>query len=398
MHIAVGHSTATEATNAAAELVAALHARGISRASLVMVYGSAPYDPGALLGGLAGAFPEAALFGASSCRGVLTGEGFWSAGHRGVAAFAVDDAAGAYGVSLFPFGEDPRAAASAAVLAALADAGRPGELPALVWVGPAPGCEERVLEGIRDVLGDGVLVVGGSAADNHVEGAWWQAAGRDTGAAAVAVAVCFPSTEIVSAFASAYAPGPHRGTVDAVDGRTLLRVGGLSARAWYEAGARGALASLPAEGGVVLAATSLDPIGRVIGQIHDVPLYALAHPERVLPDGAIRLFAELPVGADITVMHGDPDTLVSRAGRVVAEALAAHPGRPAGVLLAYCGGCMMTVEPRMAEVVEQVQAALPPGTPVLGFFSFGEQGGLAGVSLHANLMISATVWAAADAP
>lgn len=398
MRIAVAHSTLPDTAAAAAALVDGLHAAGLSRASLLVVYGAATYAPAVLGDALAAAFPGAALVGGSSCRGVLTHLGVWRASFRGVAVFAVDDPAGAYGAAYAPAGADPRAAAAAAAVAALETAGRPGELPPLVWVGPAPGSEEFVLDGIRDVLGEGVLVVGGSSADDHVEGAWWQLASNGTGAAGVAVAACFPSTPIASAFSSAYAPGPHRGAVGQVDGRTLHTVGGQRARDWYDAGSRGAIAALPPEGGVVLGATSLHPIGRVIGQVHDVPLYALAHPERVLEDGSIRLFAALPPGAELTVMHGDPDTLVSRAGRVVTEALGALPGRPAGVLLAYCGGCMMTVEARMPEVVAAVRAALPAGVPVLGFFSFGEQGRLAGVNLHANLMISATVWAAPDEP
>jgi len=63
--------------------------------------------------------------------------------------------------------------------AALADADRLGETPAMVWVSSTPGSEEDVIAGLQDVVGSATPIVGGSAADNAIEGKWQVMAGGE---------------------------------------------------------------------------------------------------------------------------------------------------------------------------------------------------------------------------
>ena len=59
----------------------------------------------------------------------------------------------------------------------------------------------------------------------------------------------------------------------------------------------------------------------------------------------------------------------------------------------YCGGCMLTVQDTLDEVVSGVETAWG-GAAVLGAFTFGEQGRIVGAgSRHGNLMISCIVFA-----
>ena len=97
-------------------------------------------------------------------------------------------------------------------------------------------------------------------------------------------------------------------------------------------------------------------------------------------------------------MTGTQNSLVERAGRVASLARAAgrmEDGPVAGALMVYCGGCMLSVQDRLHEVVEGVSTALG-GAPFLGTFTFGEQGAILGAgNRHGNLMISCIVFGGA---
>src|SRR3546814_15327723 len=66
----------------------------------------------------------------------------------------IEDDKGSYGAAARKLGDDPAAAAQAALNGALEAADSPGELPELVWIYQAPGQEEQVVEALRRVVGD----------------------------------------------------------------------------------------------------------------------------------------------------------------------------------------------------------------------------------------------------
>lgn len=107
------------------------------------------------------------------------------------------------------------------------------------------------------------------------------------------------------------------------------------------------------------------------------------------------LFASVREGERLTLMRGTQDSLVDRAGRVAALARTGAGGEDqpvAGALMMYCGGCMLSVQSRISDVVSGVNAALE-GAPFLGAFTFGEQGALVRAgNRHGNLMISCIVF------
>lgn len=92
------------------------------------------------------------------------------------------------------------------------------------------------------------------------------------------------------------------------------------------------------------------------------------------------------------MMRGSAASLVKRAGIVVNDARANggwEPGRTAGGLVIYCGGCMLHVRERMEEVADEIVAAMD-NAPFLCAFTFGEQGAIIdSCNRHGNLMISA---------
>lgn len=382
------------AAAAARALAAATAAEG--PADFVALHASAGCDLAALAAAAAAAFPGAALHGATSCLGAMTGAGFAAAGRDGAAGaagvFVLRDPEGDYATAAEPLGDDPRAAARRAAERALAAAGRAGETPDLVWLSVSPGREEPVLEGLAEAVGPHAPVFGGSVADDAVAGAWRILGAEGPLEEAVRVSVLFPSRPLGLAFQSGYAPTPTSGRVTRAEGRRVLEIDGRPARDVYADWTGGAVDARGAADPVgILSDSTLHPLGRELGEVQGVPFHLLAHPAVAAPDGAIELFADVAEGEELCLMTGSADSLVARAGRVARQARAVGGGGeapPAGALVVYCGGCMLAVRERMDEVAEGIDAALD-GAPFLGVFTFGEQGlAVDGRNRHGNLMIS----------
>ena len=362
---------------------------------IIFLHSSADYDCDILVRRLQELAPRVPVHGGTSCLGVMTETGFHSDNGLGLGLLGILDPAGSYGVGVARMGNDPRAAAADAVQRALEQAQRPGETPAAVWLTAAPGQEELLVQGIEDLLGPDVPVIGGSSGDNTVTGEWKQFANGAVYADAVVTTVLFPTTEVMFAFHSGYEPSEHQGRVTRAQGRTLYEIDGRPAAEVYNDWIGGVLADVLATGGNVLARTTLHPLGRAVGTVGGIPYFRLSHPDSVTPDGALTLFTDIEAGDEIILMRGTRESLVSRAGYVAQSALETYvttPAEVAGALVVYCAGCMLTIQDRMEETVAGLRAALG-GQPFLGAFTFGEQGCfLGGENRHGNLMISVLVF------
>lgn len=392
MQAATADSSLRE-THAAVRDAYATLVRGLAGApDWLLVQTSVHHDAGALQRALA-ELEVRAVHGSSSCLGAMTERGAASES-ASLAMFGLRDAHGSFGVGAAPLGDDPRAAAGLALQRAIDAAGRPGEVPALIWLCAAPGHEEACIAGLEALLGREVPIVGGSAADDAVAGGWYLLTRDEHLASGVVVTALFPSGQIVSTFQSGYGPTTTTGIATRADGRVLHEIDGQPAAAVYNRWTAGAITDA-LTGGSVLASTTLAPLGRRVGELGGVPYYRLAHPATVRPDGAIELFADIAVGDELVLMHGDRDALVTRAGRVAADARAlarAAPEAIVGALVIFCAGCMLAVRERLPEVVAGLRDNL--GTaPFLGCFTFGEQGCfVGGENRHGNLMISVTLF------
>ncbi len=333
------------------------------------------------------------LHGATTCLGAMTNAG----AEDGVVAFAIKDPDGAYGTAIAPFDADPRSAARAATVDALADADRIGERPELIWVAATPGTEEEVLAGIQDVVGPDVPIIGGSAADNDVSGNWFVFDSQSKCSAGVVVSVLFPSTRVSFAYQNGYSPSANAGVVTRANGRTVHEIDGRPALEVFGEWTGGAVSIDPTKDGgqTILSASTLWPLGREVSQLGEVPFYLLAHPAIAHRSGELDLFATVKEGETLTSMTGTVQSLTSRAGRVAG--LARETGhmqdKPiSGALMIYCGGCMLTVRDHLSDVVSGVNEALD-GAPFVGAFTFGEQGPmLRAGNRHGNLMISCIVF------
>lgn len=361
----------------------------VSKADFVAVHCNCEVDVSALdLGNT-----EAQIHGATSCLGAMTGAGVTD----GLALFAIEDPDGAYGSCLKSFGADPRQAARDATLEALARADRVGEKPELVWVSSTPGVEEAVLEGIQSLTGPDVPIIGGSAADNTVSGDWFVFDGAQTQAAGLVVSVMFPSRPVSFAYHNGYSPTEISGTVTRIEGRRVIEIDNRPAFDVYRDWTNGAV-DITADVAAmqsILSESTLAPLGRNVAELDGVASYLLAHPAGADTSGALELFATVEHGETLTLMTGTKTGLVERAGRVAALARAAgrmETSPISGALMVYCGGCMLSVQDRLDEVVGGVAAALGDA-PFAGTFTFGEQGPILGAgNRHGNLMISCIVF------
>lgn len=330
--------------------------------------------------------------GGSSCLGVMGPEGADTSG-AGLGAFAIWDGDGSYGTGAADLGGDAQMAAQTATLAALEAAGRPGEVPELVWLTAAPGREEAVIAGICAAIGAETLIVGGSAADNDVSGGWAQFGPRTVHSDGVVVSVLFPSVPIASSYQSGYAPTGDHGIVTRVDDRRLFEIDHRPAASVLHEWSTGSVPQVTDTPVSILAASTLWPLGRVTREVAGVPFHLLAHPAKAYPDGSVDLFANVSLGDRLWQMTGTSDSLVTRAGRVAATARDNAETGVSAALVVYCGGCMLAVQDRMPEVAAGITEALGD-VPWLGVFTFGEQGVPPDEGpKHGNLMISCTVFA-----
>ncbi len=390
MNIATAWTT-TPDSGTVEELYARIHRQLGGHPDLLILHCSVPYDVAEVVSRLRRRAPGVPLHGSTSCLGVMTEAGFHSDEGRGMGLLGIRDPAGAYGVGAAELGDDPAVAARQALQQALQQAESPGEAPAMIWMSAAPGCEESLIKGIAEVVGDKVPIAGGSAADNTVSGEWSQFANDRVYRNAVVVTAMFPSSEVYFAFHSGYEPTGLQGTVTASRDRELLAIDGRPAADVYNEWTSGLIEDALEEGGNILSRTSLHPLGRVAGEVGGVPYYQLSHPNCVTPQRTLTLFTTIATGEEVVLMRGTEESLISRVGRVAASTLRTYSARPediAGALIIYCAGCMLSVLDHRDEVVQHLREALP-GVPFLGAFTFGEQGCfVGGENRHGNLMIS----------
>lgn len=385
-------STHADADGAVREAWTKLLAK-VPQPSLVLFATTVAYDLAVVhrtMSEMTGGVP---FLGGTSCGGVMTDEGFFGVDGPAIALFAVADPSGEFGVGAAPLGDDPREAARRAMKAALADAGCEGQLPSAVWMVTTPGGEEQVVLGIADVVGDDVPLVGGSAADNTLEGHWRQIVPAGVLENHVCVAALFPSVGvgIETSFHSGYDPTANTGTVTRADQRVIYEIDGKPASGVYNDWTGGAIASVVADGGELLSKTNLFPLGRHAAVVHGVPYFVLSHPERSYADGSMRLFTDVSVGDTVVCMSGSVGNLVARAGNVVRSALSlanVSTDRTHAALVIFCGGCFLTVRERIGDVHQNLVEALG-GVPFFVTFTYGEQGRIVGVgNRHGNLMIA----------
>lgn len=295
MKIISAQSTSGDGPSGLADIVSQMDIAGRGAPDFIAIHFGVGLDAAELQVGAKNCIGSAALHGGSSCLGVMGPSGVDVSG-SGLGAFAIWDGAGSYGTSSAELGDDAEAAARQAAEDALNRAGRPGEIPELIWLTVAPGREEDVINGLRAVVGQETLIVGGSAADNDVTGKWVQFGPDAVHSDGLVVSALFPSTPVASVYQSGYAPTGAHGVVTRVQGRRLHEIDGRAAAHVLHEWTSGAVPVAQDAPRSILADATLWPLGRVMRQVAGVPFHILAHPAVAHPDGAVDLFAAVSEG------------------------------------------------------------------------------------------------------
>jgi hypothetical protein len=254
-----------------------------------------------------------------------------------------------------------------------------------------PGFEEAILQGIAEAF-DGAPppVYGGSAADDDLSGKWKIFCGVRVITEGFLLVGFHTARQLHGAFVSGYNPAGRKGKITRARDRIVYEIDGEPAAVVYNRWAGGAIDEQIRNGGVVLAPTTLRPIGRLIDQQHGVPRYLLSHPHQVLDRSALSFFTEMSNGDELSLMMATESALLSRTEQVVQRAVGSPDGRPAlrGGLLIYCGGCVGALGPSVGDV-SGIYAKSIGGAPFLGAATFGEEGSFSNVrneNRHGNLM------------
>ena len=269
--------------------------------------------------------------------------------------------------------------------------------PDCILIHATPGYEERILDGIRDVFGDDVPVFGGSAGDNDLTGKWKIICGKEEVNEGVLIVGFKSDKKIYGAFLGGYLPTKNRGKITKAEKRRVDEIDGRPAAIVYNEWTKGIISSYLDKGGVILAETTLYPIGRIVGKVAGVPVYLLSHPHQVIKDTkSLTFFTELKEGEEIILMTGTKTALIERTEQVASRALRLDKGKVElkGGILIYCAGCVLQVMEEKEKIINAYKQVVGD-IPFIGAATFGEQGCFfteVNKNRHGNLMCNTIIF------
>ena len=230
--------------------------------------------------------------------------------------------------------------------------------------GLSPRFEQLVTE-IRRATRVHHTVVGGGAADDGALETNWVGSGREAKReAAVALHIASKRRWGVGVGQGAEASS-ERMTVTRASGNVVHEIDGRPTLEVYRAWAEARGEALPDDLGMFLVRNELgiyffDDIVRVRAGIG------------VTDEGAVVCAGEVPEGASVAIVRGEPEQLLRAARSAAEQALADIDGPAAGVLVISCITRGLVLGDRFGEEIEAVVDVFGRGVPVAGFLSYGE--------------------------
>ena len=383
--ISVGFSTIANGASAVAEAVEAALGQLEGKPNLAILLSTVDYNVEKVVAAVQEKLADVPLWGGTSSAGIISPTGLVS-GEQGALGIMLISGIQA-GVGSAELGDDPQAAGLKAAKDAIEQIEgfdtlrtQPKGSPDVLLMMSAPGNEEAVMEGIKQVS-KGIPIMGGSSADNTLEGNWRQFANGEILSNGVTVAA-LSGVKIGHVFSGAYEPTGKKAKITKIDGRTLIELDNQPALSVYSKWLGKPESELRE---AILIESVTAPVARQIGDF-----YQVAHPADATGSGEIGIFVNYSEGDELELLGANIDELITGVKSVVSQA-AKRVEKPAGVLLVHCAGRNMAIGERMNEVSSQIEDAAGD-VPAIGLLAFGEQGTIeTGESYHANLMLSALV-------
>jgi hypothetical protein len=357
--------------------------------NVAFVYTTVDYDLQELLAGVTSKTGVAPVHGSTSFTGILAPNGYLAADKGVVGVLAMSTPYIEFGLGYSEIGADAVAAGRAAAKMAVAQPDVPGGMPEAVWLSATLGSEEGVLRGINEVLGEDVPILGGTAADNSLEGKWRVFANQTVMSNGVVLTAMFSHLPMGYAYGGGYRATDKKAVVTKASGRTLYQLNGRPALEIYANWIGSTREDL--QGSAILGASTLHPIAVYDA---DADFYAVKHPVGAARDSSITLAAEIKDGDEITLMDASADELIAAVPTVIEQAMdMANLEREdvAALLFIHCGGRRGALGDRIVEVPPQIRKMVGDA-PFISGMTFGEQGNLStGRNVHCDLLLSALV-------
>lgn len=255
------------------------------------------------------------------------------------------------------------------------------------------GDEQELLDGIYDVLPKEMPILGGGAADNDLSGNWyvWNEFDRErTGAV---LAVCDWPWELAANFESGYLVAGPTGQASSVENRRILKtIDGKPAAEVYNEWVKGAI-DHKMNGGSILNETTLNPLGIAKKVEGGFRTFILIHPEAVLPDKSIKLFASIDEGETLHLMFTRQDSLLNKTQRLAKKGygnISFEADDIVASIFIYCGGCRFAIQGREEEMIANFRKT--SSAPFIAGFTFGEVGCVLPLMYgHGNLMAGSLI-------
>ncbi len=350
---------------------------------VLIVFSTQPYE--ALpVASLRATFPRLQIMGMSSHHGVFTPEGF----KRGSFGLLFEGAEGEkIHAQLITF--DEADAIRSKVSLAVSAMPPLGTERKFIMYGIC-GIEERVIEGIKDVLGENANVLGATAGyDLFLDGPY-VFINEDV----TSRGVLFAETELseyrtINTMAG-YLPSEKRGIVTRSEGRLLYEINHLPAPEVFDAWTDGMFSPYLDHDCLLPRSAGKFPIGRIYNGNHEFGIW-LTHVYGVQGD-ALMLYSEIGEGTEICMTRGSTKEILDNLKCAIDKTFhRVERSRVIGVFLYFCAGCTNLV----AESIEQLSMAICEsleGIPFIGASTMGEQGCLEHQPLqHGNMMIGMTL-------
>jgi hypothetical protein len=226
----------------------------------------------------------------------------------------------------------------------------------------------QVLEAIKGELGSTFPVFGGTAGDQLRLEHTYQFCGSKAVKDGLPVLLIGGPLQFAAGISSGWRPIGSKGVVTKAKGNVLFEIDGRRAADYYVDQIGGF--STPAELRAMVVSYPLAVLTE--------DGYYLRSTFSVDPEaGVVHCLGDVPEGVTIQLANGSRDDVLAGSSSSISQALKAFRGTaPAGVLVFSCAARRMLLGDRVVEEIERIREAVPPGVPVVGFYTYGEMGPL----------------------
>lgn len=384
-------------------------------AGVVFVYAGVSHDHRQILSGLRGRLGQVPLAGCSFTGGICP-DGFLQHGLV-VAALGAESVIASVGHGDNVFAEPYDAGRRAALMALDGHDFSAPEFNNRVCVIhnagftiDKKGVEEDVLKGVKEVLKEEWIIVGGSAGDDARFLRSFQLANEQVLEHGIVVTLLSTDLKVAHAMEHGFVPTGRRFTVTEAEDKLVRAIDGRLAQDLYAELLSVPASKLTAGLGVVRLSDkmprSLVSFSQKLGLTpkkitQAIPFFNLSiespfgvrqtdegsHvvkvPKMVTPEGFIEFYTRIPEGTELELMRLDRELTVGASSRALSRVNAALDGKPKLVLVFECLGRYLYLHKEIDALVKKIGEQSATRATV-GFFSSAEQGQLEGQACQAH--------------